>query len=126
MGELFSPFTKVAAANPFSAAPVERTVDELITVTESNRMITEPYPRLLVARDQVNQGAAALLMSVAAARRLGVPEDKWVYLRGHADLESQPFLQREDLGSYPAAVLAAREALEVAGIGVDDIATFDL
>jgi acetyl-CoA C-acetyltransferase len=126
MGELFAPFTKVAASNPFAAAPVERTVDELITVTETNRMIAEPYPRLMVARDQVNQGAAALLMSVAAARRLGVPEENWVYLHGHADLEEQPLLQRPDLGHAPSAVLAVREALAMAGIGIDDVATFDL
>ena len=126
MGELFAPFTKVAADNPFAAAPVERTVDELITVTESNRMISDPYPRLLVARDQVNQGAAALLMSVEAARRLGVPEDNWVYLHGHADLEEQPLLERPDLGHAPSAVLAVRAALAVAGIGIDDVATFDL
>ncbi|WP_205874555.1 acetyl-CoA acetyltransferase [Mycobacterium camsae] len=126
MAELFAPFSKVAAGNPYSAAPVERTVEELLTVTESNRMIAEPYPRLLVARDQVNQGAAALLMSVEAARRLGVPEEKWVFLHGHADLEEQSFLARPDLGHAPSAVMAAREALDVAGIGVDDIATFDL
>ncbi|MGO9929489.1 MAG: acetyl-CoA acetyltransferase [Mycobacterium sp.] len=126
MGELFAPFTKIAASNPVAAAPVERTVDELITVTESNRMISDPYPRLLVARDQVNQGAAALLMSVEAARRLGVPEENWVYLRGHADLEEQSLLQRPDLGHAPSAVMAVREALAMAGIGVDDIATFDL
>lgn len=126
MGELFAPFTKVAANNPFAAAPVERTVDELITVTESNRMIAEPYPRLMVARDQVNQGAAALLMSVEAARRLGVPERNWVYLHGHADLEEQALLERPDLGHAPSAVLAARGALGMAGIGVDDVATFDL
>src|SRR6478735_4752040 len=29
MGELFAPFTTVAAKNPFSSSPVERTVDEL-------------------------------------------------------------------------------------------------
>lgn len=126
MGELFAPFTTVAANNPFAAAPVERSVDELVTVTESNRMIAEPYPRLLVARDQVNQGAAALLMSIGAARRLGVPEDKWVYLHGHADLEEQALLERPDLGHAPSAVLAVRGALEMAGIGVDDVATFDL
>ena len=126
MGELFAPFTKVAAGNPFSAAPVQRTVDELITVTESNRMISEPYPRLLVSRDQVNQGAAALLMSVEAARRLGVPEENWVYLHGHADLEEQSLLVRPDLGHAPSAVMAVREALAVAGIGIDDVATFDL
>ncbi|MBV9319581.1 MAG: acetyl-CoA acetyltransferase, partial [Mycobacterium sp.] len=126
MGELFAPFSKVAAGNPFAAAPVERTVEELITVTESNRMISEPYPRLLVARDQVNQGAAALLMSVGAARRLGVPEDNWVYLHGHADLTEQGLLDRPDLGHAPTAMLAVREALSVASIGIDDIATFDL
>src|ERR1700751_4472197 len=126
MGELFAPFTKVAAEEPFAAAPVERSVDELITVTESNRMISDPYPRLLVARDQVNQGAAALLMSVESARKLGVPEENWVYLHGHADLEEQGLLERPDLGHAPSAVMAVREALAVAGIGVDDIGTFDL
>jgi acetyl-CoA C-acetyltransferase len=126
MGELFAPFSKIAASNPFAAAPVERTVDELITVTETNRMISEPYPRLLVARDQVNQGAAALLMSVQEARRLGVPEQNWVYLHGHADLEEQALLERPDLGHAPSAVMAMREALAMAGIGIDDVASFDL
>ncbi|OBF04159.1 acetyl-CoA acetyltransferase [Mycobacterium sp. ACS4054] len=126
MGELFAPFTKIAAGNPFAAAPVERTVDELITVTDRNRMIAEPYPRLMVARDQVNQGAAALLMSVGAARRLGVPEENWVYLHGHADLEEQALLERPDLGHAPSHVLAVREALAMAGIGIDEVATFDL
>lgn len=126
MGELFAPFTKIAASNPFAAAPVERTVDELVTVTDRNRMIAEPYPRLMVARDQVNQGAAALLMSVDAARRLGVPEENWVYLHGHADLEEQALLQRPDLGHAPSHVLAVRDALAMAGIGIDDVATLDL
>jgi acetyl-CoA C-acetyltransferase len=126
MAELFAPFSKVAAKNPFSSSPVERSVDEILTVTDDNRMICDPYPRLLVARDQVNQGAAAVMMSVEAARRLGVPEGKWVYVHGHADMVEQATLDRADLGAGPASVMAAREALRVAGIGVDDIATFDL
>jgi acetyl-CoA C-acetyltransferase len=126
MGELFAPFTTVAAKNPFSSSPVERTVDELTTVTEGNRMICDPYPRLLLARDQVNQGAAVLLMSVEAARRLGVPQEKWVYLRGHADLVEQKLLGRVDVSTSPASIMAVREALSVAGTGLDDVATFDL
>lgn len=126
MGELFAPFTKVAAKNPFASSPVERGVDELITVTASNRMICDPYPRLLVARDQVNQGAAALLMSVAAARRLGVPEERWVFLHGHADMVDQPLLDRLDLTYNSASVLAVTEALAGAGVGIDDVSTFDL
>ena len=126
MAELFAPFSKVAAKNPFSSSPVERSVDEIMTVTDDNRMICDPYPRLIVARDQVNQGAAALLMSVDAARRLGVAEEKWVYLRGHADKTEQDLLDRVDVGVSFSAMLAVQEALRVSGIGIDDVATFDL
>ena len=114
MAELFAPMSKVAAKNPFSSSPVERSVDEIITITDDNRMICDPYPRLLVARDQVNQGAAAVVMSVEAATRLGVPEDKWVYVHGHSDMVEQAMLDRVDLGASPAAVHAAREALRLA------------
>jgi acetyl-CoA C-acetyltransferase len=126
MAELFAPFSKVAAANPYSASPVERTIAEIMTVDSGNRMICDPYPRLLVARDQVNQGAAAVLMSVEAASRLGVPPEKWVYLRGHADLVDQPLLDRADLSFNSASILAVNEALRVAGVGLEGISTFDL
>ena len=126
MGALFAPFTKVAAANPHAAAPVERGAAELVTPTEANRPIADPYTRYIVAREKVNQGAAVLLTSVAAARRLGIPEDKWVFLHGHADLRERTLMDRADLSASPAAVMAARHALEVAGITADDLATIDL
>ncbi|MGV0809267.1 acetyl-CoA acetyltransferase [Mycolicibacterium setense] len=126
MAELFAPFSKVAAKNPYSSAPVERSAEELATVTESNRMICDPYPRMMVARDQVNQGAAVLLMSVETARKLGVSEEKWVYLRGHADMKEIKLLERTELGYSDAAVIAVNEALRVAGITLDDVAAFDL
>jgi acetyl-CoA C-acetyltransferase len=126
MGELFAPFTRVAAANPYAAAPTERGATELATPTGANRPIADPYLRYLVARDQVNQGAAVLVTSVAAARRLGIGEDRWVFLHGHADLRERDLLDRADLSAGPASVMAARHALEVAGIGVGDLATIDL
>jgi len=73
IGRLFAPFTRVAAANPHSAAPVERTAEELATVTQRNRIVAEPYPRMTVARDQVNQAAAIIVASAGLARALGVP-----------------------------------------------------
>jgi len=126
MGALFAPFTKVAAANPHAAAPVVRTAAELITPTGANRLIADPYTRYLVARDKVNQGAAVLLMPAATARRLGVPRDRWVFLPGHADLRERDLLDRADLSASPAAVMAARHALEMAGVGPGDLATIDL
>ena len=110
MGELFAPFTKIAANNPFAAAPVERTVDELITVTESNRMISEPYPRLMVARDQVNQGAAVLLMSVEAARRLGVPEETGCTCMGAPTWRSRPCWSVRTFGTPVGGAGGARSA----------------
>lgn len=126
MGELFAPFTEVAAKNPYAAAPVERSAQELVTPTEKNRLISDPYTRYIVARDKVNQGAAVLLMSVAAADRLGVPPEKRVFLHGHADLRERDLMERQDLSRSPAAVMAARHALEVAGIDVADLSTLDL
>ena len=126
MGALFAPFTQVAARNPYAAAPVARTAAELVTPTEANRPIADPYPRYLVAREKVNQGAAVLLMSVAAARRLGIPAAHWVFLRGHADLRERDLLDRADLSASPAAVLAVQHALEVAGVGLADLSAIDL
>ena len=103
-----------------------RSASELVTPTQANRLIAEPYTRYLIAREKVNQGAAVLLMSLAAACRLGVPAGSRVFLHGHADLRERDLLDRADLSASPAAVLAARQALEMAGIGVAHLATIDL
>ena len=74
----------------------------------------------------VNQGAAVLLTSVERARELGIPESKWVYMNGHADLREQALLERADLGASPAAELAVTAALSAAGIGASDLGHIDL
>jgi acetyl-CoA C-acetyltransferase len=126
MGELFEPFTRVAAGNPHAAAPQVRTARELSTPTEANRPIADPYPRYMVAREKVNQGAAVLLMSLAAARRLGVPEGQRVFLHGHADIRERDLMERADLSRSPAAVLAVTRALDMAGITARDLDGIDL
>ncbi|MFC0590442.1 acetyl-CoA acetyltransferase [Novosphingobium aquiterrae] len=125
IGKLFAPFTEVAARNPHSAAPTMRSVEELATLTERNRLVAEPYGRLVVARDQVNQGAAIVLASVAEARRLGVPEDRWVYIHGVADCAEPSMLSRADLEKSPAAVAAISTALEVAACDWEKLSHID-
>jgi acetyl-CoA C-acetyltransferase len=73
LGRLFEGFTRVAAANPDAWFPVARTAEELVTVSERNRMIGFPYPKLLNAIMEVDQSAGVLIASVAKARELGVP-----------------------------------------------------
>jgi len=126
MGRLFAPFTRVAAANPHAMSLEERTAEELATVTAANRLTSDPFPRRMVARDQANQGAAVLLSSVGKARTLGVPEDRWVYLHGGADVRERTPMERQDLSRGLASVLACRRALEAAGASLADIALFDL
>jgi acetyl-CoA C-acetyltransferase len=126
MGRLFAPFTEVASGNPHAMSQEVFSAQALATVDGKNRLVADPFPRRMVARDQANQGAAVLLASVGKARELGVPEERWVYLHGGADVAERLPLQRADLSAYPAAGLASRRALEIAGVGQAEVALFDL
>lgn len=126
IGALFAPFTQVAARNPHSAAPSVRTATDLATLTERNRLIAEPYGRLVVSRDQVNQGAAIVLAAAGAARRLGVPEHRWVHIHGVADCAEPSMLTRAAIEQSPAAVAAISAALDMAGTGFARLAASDL
>lgn len=125
IGKLFEPFTRVAAANPHAAAPVERSAEELATITERNRVVSEPYARMTVARDQVNQSAAILVASAAKARELGVPEDKWVHIHAVTAATELPMMQRPDLSACPASIASAEAALRRAGKSMADMAYLD-
>jgi acetyl-CoA C-acetyltransferase len=125
IGKLFAPFTKVAAANPHSAAPLERTAEELATVTDRNRIVAEPYPRMTVARDQVNQAAAIIVASAGLARALGVPEDKWVHIHAVTAATELKLSQRPDLSGNPASLASVDAALARAGKAMADMRYID-
>ena len=126
MGELFAPFSKIAARNPHSMSSAEYSAQEIATVSADNRMIASPYTRRMVSRDQVNQSAALIMVSVAKARELGVDKRKWVYLHGYAKASERMIHDRQDLSKSPASVAAARAALASAGVSVEQIRFFDL
>lgn len=126
IGKLFAPFTRVAAANPHASAPTVRSAEELAFLTERNRLVAEPYSRLVVSRDQVNQGAAVVLASAGEARRLGVPEERWVHIHSVADCAEPTLLSRANMEKSPAAVAAIARALEVAGTDWQALHAIDL
>lgn len=126
MGELFAPFSAVAAANPFSCAASEPlNPDEIATITPKNRMIADPFPLKVVARDQVNMGAALLMMSAEAARNAGISETHWVYIHGASQAAEPDILERADPGAYPAAEAALDAALKAAGKTIDQVDVLD-
>lgn len=126
MGELFAPFTQVAAANPHAAAREVRSAVELATVTPRNRIVAEPYPRMTVSRDQVNQAAALVIVSASKARELGIPKERWVHIHAVADASEQPVMERPDLSRSPASIASIEAALARAGRSLETIRHLDL
>ncbi|MEO1476165.1 MAG: acetyl-CoA acetyltransferase, partial [Pseudomonadota bacterium] len=125
IGKLFAPFTKVAAANPHAAAPVERSAEELAGVTDRNRIVAEPYTRMTIARDQVNQAAAIILCSAGKARELGVPEEKWVHIHAVNHATELGIMERPDLSANPASSASIAAALERVGQSISDMRYID-
>ncbi len=127
VSELWASFARVAADNPHAWIRDAPSAEAIRTPSASNRMVGFPYPKLMNSNDKVDQAASLLLCSVEAARRHGVPEDRWVYLHAAADAEDASFVsERNDLFSSPAIRIAGRRTLELAGCEPGDLDHVDL
>ena len=127
MGRLFAPFTTLAAKNPHAWFPTERSAEELAQVTPLNRMICFPYPKYLNAVMTTDQAAGVLVASQAMARKLGVPEENWIYWRGGAyEVEDPWFVKdRHSYSESPAMRNCHANALAMAGLDLDEIDLID-
>jgi acetyl-CoA C-acetyltransferase len=124
---LWAGFSEVAAGNPYAAIRRIHTAEEIATVGPANRMIGFPYPKLMNSNSSVDQAAALLVCSAERARATGVPPERWVFLQGAGEADDVHHLSnRWDLASSPAIRTAGAAALDLAGVGVDDLAHVDL
>jgi acetyl-CoA C-acetyltransferase len=127
VSELWSGFSEVAAANPHAWIQQAYTPEQIRTPTPDNRWIGFPYTKLMNSNNAVEQGAALILCSAERAESLGVPRDRWVFPHSGTDAHDHYFVsERDDLRSSPAIRLAGRAALDLARVGVDDLAHIDL
>ncbi len=127
MGDLFTKFTDVAAANPYAWFPTARSSEELTTATPTNRMIAFPYTKYLNAVLNTDQAAGYFLMSVEAAKSLGISPDRWLYWWGGAKSQEEAWYptSRPNFDECPAMLDTHTAALANAGVTVDDIDRFD-
>ncbi len=127
ISELWSRFSAVAAENPHAWLRRRYSPQEIRTPSPANRMVSFPYPKLMNSNSRVDQAGAILLCSVEAARRAGVPADRfvfpWVGTEAH---DTYHVSNRADLHSSPAIRIAGRRALELAGLAIGDLAFVDL
>src|SRR5262249_50377193 len=81
---LWAGLSRVAATNPFAwpTEPVDAAT--VRTITAANRLVAFPFTKRMTANPFVNQGAALVMTDTTIARRMGVPEKRWVYPWGSA------------------------------------------
>ncbi len=125
LGDLFTRFTEVAANNPHAWYPVRRSSEEIATATEQNRYVAWPYTKYMNAMNQINQSAALLLTSVDQARKLGISEDKFIYLHGCSDTKEKSILGRQNYYSSEAMRVMAEQVFEDGRLGIDDMNHID-
>ncbi len=127
VSELWARFATVAAANPDAWSQRAFSAEEIRSVSPDNRMVCFPYPKRMCANIDVDQAAAILVCSYDAAAAAGVPDDRMVFLHAAAEVHDHYFFtERWSLADSPAIATAVGDALHAAGIGLDDISSFDL
>lgn len=126
MAAEFSKLSEVAATNPLAFDQNAYSPETIGLVDEKNPLIVSPYPKKLIAKDNVNQAAALLMTTVGKAEELGIDESHWIYLHTYTDLKERVLLERDNLGQSVAMELSLREALKRAQLTAEQVKHFDI
>ncbi len=127
LGRLWAGLSEVASRNPYAWSRDARTPEEITTVSDANRMIGLPYPKMMNSNNHVDMGAAVIMCSVDAAQRLGVSSDRWVFPHAGTDCHEHAYVSHRDTFSRtPAVEIGGRQALAFAGVDIDDVSVIDL
>jgi acetyl-CoA C-acetyltransferase len=122
-GQIWSLMSQVAAQSEGAWIKAPRAPAEILEASADNRPIAFPYNKLMVANSSVNQGAAYIVTSLAAAREAGLAEDRLVYVwAGAAAHESEEPLERPAWGQIPDGMRTSLEkAMSVNGLKPADL-----
>jgi len=124
IAEVMSRFTEIAEKNPYAWFKRFQTPEEIATVTESNRLIAEPYTRSMNSFPNVDQSSAILITNLEIAKKARL-SDQGVFPWSGAETKEIQCSARPDIGSSPAMTLAANAALRESEISIDDVAHID-
>jgi len=108
VGALWARMNEVARTNPEAAFPQPLSAADLAG-KGAGRPLAFPYGKWHASQWTVDQGAALLLCSAAAAERCGIPRDRWLFPLVAVDSShSLPLMRRREMHRWPAmAVLGA-------------------
>lgn len=124
---LWARMNAVAATNPEAAFPARMDAEQIATATAANRALAFPYNKWHSTQWTVNQAAALVLCSVEAARRFGVPADRWVFpLVGLESSHAVSVLCRKQIHAWPAMEVLAGSAAARLGRTVAEVEVVEL
>ncbi len=127
IGELWARFSVVAASNPHAWSREAVPAEQIWQASPDNRMISWPYPKLMNSNNMVNQAAVVVLCSAEQANKLQIPQDQWVFPYAGSDShDTYSIAERHELHRSPAIRIGGRRAMELAGVGLDDLDYVDV
>jgi acetyl-CoA C-acetyltransferase len=118
---LWAALARVAAGNPdaWSREPVSA---EVIADPGRNPMLASPYGRLHCSQWSVDQAAGLVFCSVATARALGTPRERWIFPLAVADANHMlPYTERRLLHRCAGFARAAERAFGRAGFDLASV-----
>ncbi len=108
ISKLWAEFSSIAKDNPDAWIRREISAKEIATVTEFNRSVSLPYPKLMNSNNSVDQGAALIVTSSMKAKQLGIPRHRWIYPHGSTEAWDHLHVsERDNLHSSTAIRLSA-------------------
>lgn len=127
VSELWARFNAVAVDNPYAWLRTPLSAEQIRTPSDTNRMVGFPYTKSMNSNWDLDQAAGIIVCSAAQAEALGVARERWVFPWAGTDAhDTYLFSNRDNFHSSPAIRIAGRACLELAGVGVDDLAHVDL
>lgn len=125
LGELWHNFAAVAATNPYAWVTTPPAADYIATPSTSNRMVSFPYTKLLVANLPVDMGAAYIIASYEKALSLGVRRDQMVFPLMGADATDHWFVSERPQFDASPAMSAIWSRLQEFGARADELSHID-
>ncbi len=124
---LWARWNSVAVGNPEARFGTARDTAALRSDEGGNRLLAHPYRRFHSTQWNLDQATALVITSVGAARRLGIPTERWIF--PHVSLESSHSLavsSRAELHRWPAMRLLGRTAATALGRPLQEIEHIEL
>ena len=119
--KILSNLSEVASKNEYAQFPKHLPSSFLSIPSRSNYRLYNNYLKWSMAQDAVNQSAAIIITTVRKAKKLSIPQEKWVYLHGYSNIEDTFVTHRPDISKSDAISLVINKALKTSKLNSTDI-----